>query len=311
MWRIAFISLLVPALALAGFRTSSFKQDSRHSDHYWSSSAALDSNPDTAWAVDVESDNKGEWIEIDLPKSEVDKIAMIVGWDKDEKTFLDHSRISSVRLDVFTKNSSVDKGTLVSSHDLVFEDKRGLQIIDVPDTAIGSDLFGGHVRLTVTGFEEGRDYPYLVVSEIRVILKEMENTPSFREEPDNFSGDHLPIAMLDGDKRSYWASDGEGNGQFFRVEADGFGLSQIGFMAGPKSHARPKTIEITASDVVSTFSMENSDKMQWFELPAVIGYTGSVWGAVEVRVMDTWPSASGKGVAIAEVMLKSTNYEGL
>ena len=311
MWRIAFLTLFVPALALAGFRSSSMKKDSRHSDMYWSAAAALDSNPETAWIVDVESENKGEWIEIDLPKSEVDKISIIVGWDKDEKTFFDHARVAEVRLDFFTKTTSTDKGTLAGSHNLKFEDKRGTQIIDVPDTKVGSDFFGGHVRVTVTGVHEGRDFPYLAVSDLSVILKEIENTPVFREEPDNFAGDHLPIAMLDGDKRSFWASEGPANGQMFRVEADGFGLSKIGLTSGPKSFARPKVVEITASDVVSTFTMENNDKMQWFDLPAVIGYTGSVWGAVEVRIMETWPAADGTGVAISEVMLKSTNYEGL
>ena len=311
MWRIALISLFVPALALAGFRASSIKQDSRHSAMYWSAAAALDSNLETAWIVDVESENKGEWIEIDLPRSEIDKISIVAGWDKDEKTFFDHARIAGFRLDLFTKKNSADKGTLVASHDFKLEDKRGIQLIDVPDTEVGSDLFGGHVRITVTSIYEGRDFPYLAVSDMSVILKETENTPSFREEPDNFEGDHLPMAMIDGDKRSYWASEGPGNGQTFRVEADGFGLSQIGLTSGPKSFARPKVVEIIASDVVSSFTMENHDKMQWFDLPVVIGYTGSVWGAVTVRVLETWPAADGAGVAISEVMLKSTNYEGL
>lgn len=302
--------MLVPMTAFGGFRASTVKKDAKRGNSFYGAPSALDSNPKTAWIVDPEAENAGQWIEIDLPKGEVDKVAVMIGWDSSEKTFKDHSRIKTARVDIYTQADADDTGTHIAEHPLSFEDKQGWQVIDIPDTAMGSDYFGGKLRLTITEVYEGLDFPYLAVSEVLVHLKEIDANTSFREEPASVDGAHLPIAMLDGDKRTFWASEGAEPAQF-RVEADGFGLSRIGLQPGPSSYARPKTLEVSTGDAVFSVMVENNGDMQWFALPSLIGYTGSTWGAVEVKVIDTYPGSKASGVAITEVQLKATNFEGL
>jgi len=311
MWRIAILSLLVPMTAFGGFRVSTVKKDAKRGDSFYGAPSAIDNSPDTAWIVDPEAENVGQWIEIDLPIGQVDKVAVMIGWESSDKAFKDHSRIKTARVDLYTQADAEDTGTHVAEHPLSFEDKRGWQVIDIPDTAVGSDYFGGKLRLTVTEVYEGLDYPYLAVSEVLVHLKEIEAATTFREEPATSQGEHLPIAMLDRDKRSYWASESAESPASFRVEADGFGLSGIGIHPGPATHARPKVVELSTGDAAKTVTLENSGEMQWFALPSLIGYTGSTWGAVEVKVVETYPGSKASGVAISEVQLKATNYEGL
>ena len=50
--------------------------------------------------------------------------------------------------------------------------------------------------------------------------------------------------------------------------------------------------------------------MQFFELPSIVGYTGSAWGSVTVKVLESYPGSSSDSVAITEVKLKATNYDG-
>ena len=89
-------------LAFAGASVSNFKKDSRRGNNYWNAGSAIDSNPETAWMVSGESENKGEWILIDGPSGvcSLDKIAMINGYAKSEDTFKDYSRIKEIRIDV-------------------------------------------------------------------------------------------------------------------------------------------------------------------------------------------------------------------
>jgi hypothetical protein len=41
-----------------------------------------------------------------------------------------------------------------------------------------------------------------------------------------------------------------------------------------------------------------------------VGYTGSAWGEVKVKILETYPSSSSESVGIAEIKLKATNYDG-
>ena len=50
--------------------------------------------------------------------------------------------------------------------------------------------------------------------------------------------------------------------------------------------------------------------MQFFTLPAVVGYTGSAWGEVVVKVLESYPGSSSDSVGIADIKLKATNYDG-
>jgi hypothetical protein len=312
MWRYALLALVVPSVALGGFRSSSFKKETRLGADYWNVASALDGNLETCWMIDPEAESVGQWVEIDLPKSEVDKLAVVTGWSKDDSVFSDYGHLKSVRVELFTKADAQDmEGTRVLEHTLTFEDKAGWQVVDMPDTAVGSEFFGGRMRMTVTEVYEGQDYPYLAVSEVLVHLKEMDAKAAFRNEPTNSSDDHPADMMVDGNAKTYWMSSDDGAGTTFQVGADGFGLARLGIVPGPTSHARPKTVKIIAADVERTVTLADSTETQWIQLPSVIGYTGSAWGIVDVTVVDTYPGKSSSQLAIGDLELKATNYEGL
>ncbi len=315
MTRVAFfvLALIVPSLALAGATASSFKKESRKGANYWNAQAAIDSNPATAWMVPGDSSNKGEWMLIELPKGEIDKIGIFPGWGKSEGHFKDYARVKTLKVEVLCCIDSTPMET-VSTLEVTLQDAMEFQVIDVEDVKLGNELFGGRIRLTVAETYSGQDYPNLAVSEVLIYLKEFDVDSASVEgttgDSDGHPGDH----MRDGSTRSFWAgAHGSGEGEThaaFTVGAEGFGLSSIGIAAGPRSHSRPKRIKVTANNKSQEYDMADKTAMQWFEVPALTGYTGSAWGSVEVEVLEVYAGTS-TDVAVAEVKVKATNYEGL
>lgn len=296
--------VLLPLTALAGFRVSSVYDRGKNA-HEFDAASAIDDKPETAWLLHPESDQVGEYIEIDLPKSTVDKIAVMVGWEKDDKHFKDYGRVKSARIELFTDTD--DGVKRVYEKAITFEDKRGLQVIDIDDTAVGSELAGGKARMTITGIYPGADYPSVAVSEFRVILKEMDAPAAVvGDEPASIDGHPFENA-LDDNARTFFVS--ESDKPTFTVAAEGFGVSSIVITPGPKAHARPKTIEVTCADQTRTFTLKDEPKPQSFALPAIVGYTGSAWGSIKVEVKDTYPGTK-PGVGIGAVKIKATNYDG-
>lgn len=297
-------ALLLPASALAGFRVSSHRAVGKSNE--FDAASAIDDSKDTAWQIDPESEQVGEWIEIDLPKSQVDKIGMMVGWEKSEESWGDYGRIAEVRLELYSDGDEGMKRVLEKT--LTFEDKKGMQVVDVDDTAVGSELYGGKARLVITKFTAGDDYPSVAVSEVRILLKEMDAATVFTTSGEPASADGKdPMMMLDDSTRTYWVSDGPT--PQFTVEASGFGVSSLVITSGPKTYARPKTIEITCADQVRTHTLQDTTKPQTVALPSIVGYTGSAWGDVKVVVKDTY-AGTKPNVAITELKLKATNYDG-
>jgi len=302
-----FTAILLPLNAFAGFRVSSERKLSGKMNLHGAASA-IDGDLKTCWQVDPESEQKGEWIEIDLPASEVDKISVVIGWAKSEVAYKDYARIKAARVEVYSGEDDGEKRLL--EHTLQFEDKMEMQTIDLPDTKIGGEMFGGRVRLIITEIYPGQDYPNVAVSEVLVHLKEMDASAAFVSPPAAIEK-HDSMAMLDDNTRTYWASPPKGEGSEFSISASGFGVSSIGLLPGPKTMARPKKIEVTVSDNTQTFDVENKPTMQYFPLPAIVGYTGSAWGDVAVKILETYPGSSSDNVAISEVKLRATNYDGL
>jgi hypothetical protein len=302
------LGLLLPSLALGGFQASSYKKEARKGDNYWNAGAALDANPESCWQVDPEDTNEGVWMEMDIPSSEVDKIGAIIGWDKSENAFKDYARIKTAKVQVY--NMAGGERKQVVEHTLSFEDKQGWQVIDIPDGKVGGEVHGGKVRITVTEVYPGKDYPNLAVSELRVHLKEFPAetldiaTPPSSEDPQHDGG-----LMIDGSDRSFYASAGGSDPVTMAFRAKGYGLSSLGIQPGKKPYARPKTIEMTANDMPSTHVLEDKPEMQWLLLPAVIGYTGSGWGEVQIKIVDVYEGDPGKGVAIAEVKMMAATIE--
>lgn len=298
-------ALLLPLVAQAGFRVSSHKEVGKSTE--FDAPSAIDDNGATAWQIDPESEQVGEWIEIDLPKGEVDKIAVMVGWEKSEESWKDYGRLKSARLEVFSETDSGEERVLEKT--LNFEDKKGLQTIDVEDVKVGSELFAGKARLTITEIYPGEDYPSVAIGEVRVVLKEMDAPALFvGPEPESIEGKGAGN-MIDGNARTAYVS-AENLAPSFTLEAQGWGVSSLVITPGPKPYARPKTLEVVCANQTRTYTLEDNGKAQTFALPSIIGYTGSAWGTVEIKVKDTYPG-SKPNVAIAEVALKATNYDGL
>jgi len=294
--------------AFAGFEVSSFKRDSR-SHNLYNAGSALDSDFESCWMIDPEDKNTGQWIQMDLPSGTVDKVEIVAGWDKDENTFFDYNRIKKVRIDVYTMDGTTPKQ--VGEHTIDVEDKRGWQFLDFEDAKIGGEIFGGRVRMTILETYDGKDYPSLAVSEFRVHLKEFPaDTLQISTQPDAADG-MIGDKMLDGNARTFWAAP---NGELpisFGVSAPGYGFGSLGITPGPKTHARPKTVEIISQNISIKHTMEDAVKMQWLLMPVIVGYTGSSWGSATVKIIDTYPADSGNGVAISEMKMTAATIEDL
>src|SRR5690606_698111 len=97
-------ALAFPVSAHAGFSVSSHKTaSSRESSSPYDAASALDGKLETAWQVDPEQDNVGQWIEIDVPNGKVDRISAVVGWAESDERFGDHARIKKARIEVISK----------------------------------------------------------------------------------------------------------------------------------------------------------------------------------------------------------------
>lgn len=300
-------TLLTPALAWAGYGVSSFKKENQLGANYWNAASALDSKPETAWMVDPEANNEGQWIELDVPSGvEVDKLGMIIGFAKSDDTFTDYARIKKAKVEIF--NVSGGNPTLVNTAEVSFEDKSGWQIVELPDTKI--DGINGKVKVTVLETYAGKDYPGMAVSEVRVHLKEFEAASFTVSRPfDSEVPDHGGENSFDGDAKSYWQ--GTGQTANFAFKAPGYGLASLGIQSGPKTAARPKTLEISANQTTTKVVLEDKPGvMQWALLPCLVGYTGGAWGTIEVKILDTYPGDDPMaGVAIAELKAMAGSIE--
>jgi len=312
---VPMFALLLPALAFGGYHVKSFKKETKLGANYWNAASALDNDPLTCWMVDPESDNVGEWFELDLPKSEVDKLSIISGWGKDETTFKDYARIKTAKVTLFGNDK--DESAQVYEQVVTFEDKLTPQLIELPDTKLGGEMTGGKVRIEVTEVYPGEDYPQLAVSEIQVVLKEQDvpNTAILFKVPPTSAAGHDEMAMTDGDLKTYWQS-GAADAEF-EVRAEGFGVSSVGLALGPVGTPQPKTVEISVNEKVTHVELAQVPdatlkktplQIHWIPLPSVIGYTGSAWGNVKVRIIDTWTPGAP---AVSELKLRYTNFEGL
>ncbi len=304
--RTLLLFVLLPSVALAGARGSAFQKESKQGANFWAPSSAIDGKLETAWMVPGESANRGEWIEIDIPQGEVDKIRIFPGFAKSEETFADYPRVKQLRVDVYALDDD-QKAAQVGSSTIDIADKREWQTIELPDAQVAAGLFGGRVRLSVVDIHEGEDYPNLAMSEVLVQMKEFDakvKISAVNEAPTPTD------ELLDENPKTAWLAPGASF--TLSLDSSGFGLSSIGLLPGGKDFARPKTVEITASGI--TRKTELADKpteVGWAEVPGFNGYTGGAFGGVEVKVLDVWPGAKSQDVKIAEMKTKATNFESL
>jgi hypothetical protein len=305
-WR-ALPLLLIPAVAFAGATASSFRPEARKGANFWNASSAIDGNKDTAWMVPGESPNRGEWIMLELPKSTVEKIGMYVGWVKNDTTFKDYGRIKSVKLEGFSLDDAQDF-TPAGNATAVFADKADWQIVPITPISVGQDLFGGKIKIHVVDIYPGEDYPNFAVSELLVYLKEFDSDLKVTTSSDAVNGTSA-ANMSDDNPKTYWAT--AASTASLTVENSDCGLSSIGFAPGPKNLARVKTVEVTANNRTDTYTLADDPKgtMQWFDVPSITGYNGGAFGAIEIRITETYPGTE-PNVAISEIGAKATNCGG-
>ena len=116
--------------------------------------------------------------------------------------------------------------------------------------------------------------------------------------------------MTDGNRRSYWSSPVEG--ATFTLASSGYGVSSVGLQAGPRTNARAKKVKVSTSNRSMVHELENSEAMQFLKVPSVTGYTGSAWGEVQITVLEVYPGSSeGAELAVSEVTVRGTNFDGL
>ncbi len=294
------LSLAVPD-AVAGAKASSFQKETRLGTNYWNAGSAIDGKVETGWLLPGDSNNRGEWIEIDVPKGEVDKIGLVAGFDKDEETFADHARVKQLRVDVFSiDNEQVAKQ--VGSATVDVADQRGWQVIDIPDVKVGDDgFFGGKVRLSVVDIYEGQDYPNLGMSEVCVYLKEFDATPKITALSTGTAD-----VLTDGNPKTLWTG---AAGAEFTVAPSGFAVSSVGFV-GDKAQGRAKTVKFTVGNITTEATLLDQPDLQWVSLLPFNGYVGSSIDDVVVTVVDVYPSAAGN-VALQEMKFRASYFEGL
>jgi hypothetical protein len=296
-----------PTPAQAGAVASSFKKETRKGANYWNAQSAIDGKLETCWMVPGESANRGEHIMIDVPKSTVDKIGMVIGWAKSDETFSDYPRVKEIKVQVFNYNDNNDlipAGSATAS----FEDKPGMQVVDITDLPVGDELTGGKVKISVVDIYDGVDFPNIGVSEVVVHLSEFDAAAQIQEISSESSG-HTRESMVDDNNRSFWAGDVADASITF--EAPGFALSRVGITPGPRGYGRVKKVEIMANGRSTTQDVPDGTAVQWVEIPAIVGYTGSAWGSIEMKILEVHEgSTNPTEVAISELDLKATAYEG-
>lgn len=306
---LALLVLLAPSVSFAGYEVSSFKKEDKLGKNYWNAASALDSQAETCWQVDPEQNNAGQWIQIDVPAGEVDKLGMITGWGKDDDTFFDYSRIKSAKVELFDQGTG-GAAKLIAETTVTFEDKNGWQVVELPDTKVGGEVLGGRVKITVTETYPGKDYPNLAVSEVRIHLKEFPATSAtFGATPSSEAGSNTGDLMMDGNAKTFWAATGQE--ATFSLKAPGYGLASLGIQSGPKSHARVKTIEMTANQATVRETLpDKPGEVVWALFPCLVGYTGGAWGEVQIKIIDTYPGdVPSNGVAISELKVMAGSIE--
>ncbi|NOY26479.1 MAG: discoidin domain-containing protein [Oligoflexia bacterium] len=304
---VVLLALALSPSAQAGAVVSAFRPENREGANTYNAQAAIDGKLDTVWQVPGESKNIGEYIIIDVPKTTLDKLGMVIGWQASEKKFFDYARVKSVKIEASEYNESMElqpAGTATAT----FEDKMGWQVVDVPDIVIGQDLFGGKVKITITEVYPGKDYPNVAVAEVLLHMAEFDAAPklvSVSSEDEN----HLGLDLMDDDDRTYWLGDSDGASITF--DAAGFSLSRLGLKSLSNDYDRPKKVRITANRRTTEVDLPDSLDEQWIEIPAIVGFTGSAWGEIKLEILDVYPGTKHPGkIGLRGLDAKATAFEG-
>ncbi len=301
-------SLIAPLVLLspahAGAVASHFESDGKEKNH-WNAGAALDGKLETAWSLPSDSENRGESITLDVPRGEVEKIGLVAGWDKTEKTFKDYPRIKQLRVDVISVNNDQSE-VQVGSQTVEVADKQGWQYVALKDkVTIGSpdSFFGGKVRLTVLDVYPGADFPNLRVSEVAVFMAEINATPTLSIDSGTTTGDDM--AITDNAPKTLWVGT---PGATMTVTPAGWAVSSIGFQ-GDKSKGRAKTVKVTVGEggPEQTFTLADKPDLQWITLAPTNGVVGTSLDSLHITIVDSY----GADVGLQEIKFKATSFDSI
>lgn len=299
--------LTLGGLAHAGAKVSDHQKETRRGANFWAGNAALDGDPATCWMLPGESKNVGEWLLLDIPRINVDKLAMRVGWQKDEDTFKDYARVKKVTIEATYFN---DMNELVPAPGMVeveFKDEMGWQVVDLEDILVEDAVNGGKLKITIQEVYPGKDFPQVAVSDLVVHLGEFDAVAMVKEISTEDEGPRE--SMFDENTRTSWVAPADNAS--FTVRGGGVMLSSLMVTSGPATHARPKTLKLTVKNRSETVELPNSAGPHRVIIPATVGYTGT-WDAVKVEVVDVHPGKThADKVAIAELQGKATALDGL
>lgn len=295
-------ALLIPVAAFAGAKVSAFQKETKKGANFYNGGSAIDGKMETAWMVPGESPNRGEWIELDVPAGgTVDKLQVVIGYQKDDDSFKDYARLKQARVDMFTMGEDQNL-TQVGTATVTFEDKPGVQVVDLPDTKVGGDLFGGKVKISVMDIFAGTDFPNLAVSEMAVVLKPYDVMPKFGEVSGESAG-HPKDGVLDEDPKTFWAFPAAG--AKFELDGTAAGVSAVGFV-GQKDYAHPKTVRVTINGLTQTTVLADKPEVQWAATLPFNGYTGGAFGTVEVEIVDVYPGKNAD-IGLSALKVNATN----
>ena len=294
-------------VAYAGAVVSNNQKETRNGANFYAGNAALDGKDETAWLLPGDSENIGEYIILDVPRINIDKLQMKVGWHRDEDTFKDYARVKKVSIEASYYNTGMDLVPAPKVIEAEFQDEMGWQMIDLDDIIVEDATNGGKLKITILEVYAGKDYPQAAVSGIIVHLGEFETVPKIQKPSTEDEGSVLN--MQDENARTSWIAPADNAS--FTLRGNGVMLSSIDLTSGPATHARPKTLKLTVKSRTETIELPNSAGPHHIILPSTVGYTGT-WNAVQVNVLDVHPGTSHPDkVAIAEITGKATAIDGL
>ncbi len=310
------VLLVLPGLALAGVSVSKFQTDNRDKGKF-AAGNLVDGKASTVWAVPGESENKGEWVLLDVPVATVDKLVLFPGHGKDEETFKKYPRVKKVRVDVEVNGDAGPK--VLGTATLDVADEFRLQAVDMPDIKVDDD-FGGKVRVTILEIYEGADFPNLTMGELGIMLTEFDAfvgaSGATVESPGHDAG--LLVDKPQPDKsgkvaavelKSFWSAPVTAEAQpEITLTQGSYSISSLGFVSPNKDFARPKTVEVAINGAVSRITLPDAvGAPQWAAVPMQNGYNGGAFGDITVKVVDTYAGTKSQEVAICDIKAKATS----
>lgn len=134
----------------------------------------FDKKVETAWVEGKKDDGSGEWINVFLQASKesetskpftITEFAMIPGYAKNEKTWIENNRIKTALLIIYSRESAPDSPYRYMVYRLHFEDWMGLQIFSFEDH-VPSDMMRKKAWLIIEEVYKGTKYSDTCISEM-------------------------------------------------------------------------------------------------------------------------------------------------